>query len=158
MLVIGLNGQGKSSSHGGAKGCLLEEYRSQMSLWCLLSAPLITSCDLRNMDEDIRSILTKKQVIAINQDPLGKQAEKVFEMNKIEYWRKPMSDGSVVIGILNRQNNPVEITLKWENIGLQGYQMVKDIWMNVSIGVLDKLMTVIIPAHDVQLIQFTSGY
>ena len=154
MLVVGLNGQGKSSSHGGADGCTLEEYRSQMSLWCLLNAPLIASCDLRNMDSDIQAILTNKEAIAVNQDPLGQQAARIFSANDVEYWKKPLSDGSVVIGILNRNHNPVEIDLKWDDARLSGRQMVKDVWLNMNVGVFNHKITVIVPGNGVQLVKF----
>ena len=157
MLVIGLNGKGRSSSHGGAKGCSIEEYRSQMSLWCLINAPLIASCDLRNMDDVIKKILTNREAIEINQDPLGKQAYRIFASNKIEYWLKPLSDGSVAIGVLNRHTQAAEIILRWKDANLQDRQLVRDLWQHRSLGVFTNELKIVIPAHGVRLFKFTSG-
>ena len=155
MLVVGLNGKGKSSSHGGANGCTIEEYRSQMSLWCLLNAPLIASNDLRNMDDTIKSILTNSEAIAINQDPLGKQASRVFSRSGTECWFKPLADGSVALGILNRNQHAKKIVVSLNDIGLKGQQMIRDLWLHQSLGFFSGVIETTVPGHGVQLLKLT---
>src|SRR5699024_10402832 len=74
MLVVGLYGKEGPSGDLGGVGCTDVEYRSQMSLWCLMAAPLMVSCDPRSMNEVTKKILMNKDILAIDQDPIGKQA------------------------------------------------------------------------------------
>jgi len=154
MLVVGLNGKGKSSSHGGAKGCTLEEYKSQMSMWCLLNAPLIASNDIRTMSKEINAILTNDEAIALNQDKLGKQAALIYKNSGFEYWAKPLSDGSLALGILNRDNKETETSFQLKDIGLKGKQMVRDLWMHQEMGFFTKAISLKVPGHGVRLLKF----
>jgi alpha-galactosidase len=155
MLVVGLNGKGKSSSHGGAKGCTLEEYQSQMSMWCLINAPLIASNDIRTMSEEIKTILTNDEAIALNQDKLGKQATRIYQNSGFEYWVKPLSDGSLALGILNRDNKKTETSFQLKDIGLREKQMVRDLWMHQGMGFFTKAISLKVPGHGVRLLKFT---
>ena len=155
MLIVGLNGKGKSSSHGDAKGCTLEEYQSQMSLWCLINAPLIASNDLRAMDHEIKAILTNAEAIDINQDPLGRQASKIYSNSSVEYWRKPLSDGSVILGILNRQLNEIKVEIAFNDIGLDGQYMIRDLWEHNNAGFFKDALESSVPGHGVRLLKFT---
>ena len=156
MLVVGLNGKGQSSSHGGAKGCSLEEYRSQMSLWCLLNAPLIASNDIRSMDEEIRKILTNEEAISINQDLLGNQASRIYTNDGFEFWAKPLSDGSLALGILNRNSNPRETSFLLNEIGVKGKQMVRDLWLHQGMGFFTNAIAITVPGHGVRLLKLTT--
>jgi len=100
MLVIGLNNSGFIK--GG--GCTYEEYRTQMSMWCMFSAPLMLGCDVSNMTEATKTILLNKDIIAIDQDPLGKQAFRVSRIDGFEIWKKPLSGNKVAIAFLNRNS------------------------------------------------------
>lgn len=155
MLVVGLNGKGKSSSHGGAKGCTLEEYQSQMSMWCLINAPLIASNDIRTMSKDIKTILTNKEAIALNQDKLGKQATRIYQSGGFEFWVKPLSDGSLALGILNRDNRKAETSFQLKDIGVKGKQMVRDLWAHQEMGFFTKAISLKVPGHGVRLLKFT---
>ncbi len=156
MLVVGLNGKGKSSSHGGANGCSLEEYRSQMSMWCMINAPLIASNDIRTMSEEIKAILTNKEAIAINQDILGKQAARIYQSGGFEFWVKPLADGSLALGILNRDNKEAETSFQLKEIGLKGKQMVRDLWLHEGMGFFTNAISIKVPGHGVRLLKFTS--
>ncbi len=156
MLIVGLNGKGQSSSHGGAQGCSLEEYRSQMSLWCLLNAPLIASNDIRSMNEEIRKILTNEEAIGINQDPLGIQASRIYTHNGFEFWAKPLSDGSLALGILNRNNKSGETSFLLKDIGIKGKQMVRDLWLHQAMGFFTNAIAITVPGHGVRLLKLTT--
>ena len=121
MLVVGLYdrpGPAKRNAHG----CTDTEYRTNMSLWCLLAAPLFTSCDLRDMNDMTREILTNTEVLAVNQDPLGSQARRIIKDGDREVWTKDMQDGSKVIGLLNRSMETKTMTLRWQDLQITGPQ------------------------------------
>ncbi|WP_423819289.1 alpha-galactosidase [Salinimicrobium sp. TIG7-5_MAKvit] len=101
MLVVGLHGKSGPSGDQGGHGATNTEYQSQMSLWSLMAAPLMISNDVRNMDEETRRILTNKDIIAIDQDPLGKQGKRVINKDNWQVFVKPLTDGNYAVGILN---------------------------------------------------------
>ena len=82
-----------------------DEYRTHMSLWALTAAPLLAGNDIRSMSDTTKSILLNKEVIAIDQDALGKQASPVKNGN-LETWVKPLKDGSVAVGVVNLDKAP----------------------------------------------------
>jgi alpha-galactosidase len=94
------------------------EYRTHFSLWAILAAPLIAGNDLLHMTETTREILTNKDVIAVNQDPAGKQGYKVSDNGDEEVWVKPMSDGSFAVLLLNRGADRAFMTTTVEEVGL----------------------------------------
>jgi alpha-galactosidase len=114
MLVVGLNNTGFIK--GG--GCNEIEYRTQMSMWCMLSAPLMMGCDVRNMNEVTKTILLNKDVIAIDQDALGKQGFRVYRKDGIEVFKKPLSGNRVAIAFLNRNSKEDKITLPYKDLEL----------------------------------------
>ncbi len=93
------------------------EYRSHFSLWAILAAPLIAGNDLRNMRPEIRDILTNKEVIAINQDPLGMQGRRVSKSGDREVWVKQLKDGRRAVILLNRGPSEQNVVVNWEEIG-----------------------------------------
>lgn len=118
MLIVGLNGKGRYTSPKGWAPPAEIEYRSHMSLWCLMAAPLLATCDLRKMDAVTREILTAPEVIAVNQDRAGKQARRTVKDRDLEIWKKPLSDGQYALGLLNRGRDTQELSVKWPDIAL----------------------------------------
>jgi alpha-galactosidase len=131
MLVIGLGNAGYIK--GG--GCTEAEYRTQMSMWCMFSAPLIISCDVRTMSPETRNILLNKDVIAIDQDPLGKQAFRVWRKDGVEAWKKPMKDGKIAMAFLNRNSGPESVTVPFEELELEKDASfeVYDVWTHAPV-------------------------
>src|SRR5207249_6399831 len=86
----------------GNGGMSTTEYRSHFSLWATLAAPLIAGNDLRNMRPEIHDILTNKEVIAVDQDPLGREGRRVWKNGDLEIWAKQLRDGSRAVVLLNR--------------------------------------------------------
>src|SRR6185295_13858558 len=101
----------------GNGGMTTNEYRAHFSLWAILAAPLIAGNDLRNMSPEIKAILTNKELIAINQDPLGRQASRVWKEGDLEIWAKPLKDGSRAVLLLNRGTSEAEIIALWTVLG-----------------------------------------
>ncbi len=112
LLMVGLYGKGKSSSVGGRfKGCNTIEYRSHFILWAMLSAPLIVNLDVRSMDKETADILLNKEIIAINQDSLGKQAVTLFIRDNIQVLKKELRNGDLAICVFNRGDQPASFSL-----------------------------------------------
>ena len=120
----------------GNGGMTTTEYRSHFSLWAILAAPLIAGNDLRNMTPEIRDILTNKEVIAIDQDPLGREGRRVWKEGDLEIWAKQMQDGSRAVVLLNRGSSQEPVTVTWEQIGYPGHlnAAVRDLWTHKDFG------------------------
>jgi alpha-galactosidase len=131
MLVVGLNNTGFIK--GG--GCTEIEYRTQMSMWCMLAAPLLIGCDVRNMDESTKSILLNKDIIGIDQDPLGKQGFRVYRKDGIEAFKKPLSGNRVAIALLNRNSLDGKVTASYKQLELESdvnYSFY-DVWEHTTV-------------------------
>lgn len=95
MLIVGNYGQGKATGRNGLfKGMTDEQYRSHMALWAFMNAPLLASCDLRNMNEETKKILMNALLISINQDEQGNPATLVGKENRIWIYKKELSEGT----------------------------------------------------------------
>jgi alpha-galactosidase len=136
MLVIGIYDDPKAVvNEAGANGCTDEEYRSHMSLWCLMASPLLCGNDIRNMNQATKDILLNSEIIAVNQDPLGKQAKKIRDDGDVEVFAKPLADGSWAVGLLNRNDGTEKkIHFSWNEIGIQGKWTVRDLWEHLDLG------------------------
>jgi len=114
----------------GNGGMTLDQYRAHFSLWALLAAPLMAGNDLSTMNESIRQILTNRDVIAVNQDPLGIEGRRAFKDGDAEIWVKPLTGGSQAVVLLNRGDAPRPLRLTWETLRLPPYLRVDsvDLW------------------------------
>ena len=137
MLVVGLNGESKELVGAGASNI---EYRAHFSLWSILSSPLLTGTDIRNLDAYTLETLTNKEIIALNQDPLGIQAKTVKKEGSIHILAKPMSDGSWAIAMLNRGSETEMISINWlTELGLDWDKVyVRDLWKHKDMGEFSK--------------------
>jgi alpha-galactosidase len=136
MLVVGIDTSKTTVvNRAGAKGCTIEEYRSHMSLWCLMAAPLLAGNDIRNMNDNIKEILMNSEIIAINQDPLGKQAKRIRDDGDTEVFAKPLEDGSWAVGLLNRNDSENKnIRIDWKELGINGERQIRDLWKHTDLG------------------------
>jgi alpha-galactosidase len=92
MLLVGNHGKGKATSAKGMfKGLTQEEYKTHFMMWGLLNAPLLTSCDLRNISKEDFDIITNTLPIELNQDQLGEQAKLVKKKGGLWYYQKKLS-------------------------------------------------------------------
>ena len=102
MLVVGLYGKKGPSGDLGGVGCTDVEYQSQMSMWCMLNSPLAATNDLRAMNAETKRILLNKEVIALNQDVLGKQAVCKIKNDVWNVFVRPLANGDFAVAVLNR--------------------------------------------------------
>jgi alpha-galactosidase len=170
MLVIGEVG----GWSGNIKSTRLtpDEQYTHVSLWSLLAAPLLIGCNLTTIDDFTLSLLTNSEVIAVNQDPLGKQAKQIIKGEDYEIWAKDMEDGSKAMGIFyvgnesenpvdmfhwgdNTNNQPKTITLKWSDLGFNGTYNVRDLWRQKDLGSFKEKFETKVNLHGVLLIKIT---
>jgi alpha-galactosidase len=125
----------------GRSGLTTPEDQAQFSMWSMLSAPLLAGNDLRSMTPAIRSILTNRAVIAIDQDPLGAEATRLSEQGNADVWVKRLANGDRAIMLLNRGSTPLSISITARVAGLPaaGAYRVQNLWthtMSESAGVI----------------------
>lgn len=127
------------------------ESRAHFSMWCMLAAPLFATNDLRNMDPSTQEILTNKEAIAVDQDPLGKQGSMIREIDrKVEIWKKELSDGYAFC-ILNKDDKPRNLAFTWKEFGIDDTGLeATNIWDNTTEVIQpEKSMQYGIESHDV---------
>jgi alpha-galactosidase len=78
-----------------------DENRSHMGMWAMLAAPLLAGNNLSQLTPEITGVLTNREIIAIDQDPLGKQADRIYAEGPIEIWSRPLANGSRTLAIFN---------------------------------------------------------
>ena len=138
----------------GNGGMTTTEYRSHFSLWALMAAPLIAGNDLRSMTPEIHDILTNKEVIAIDQDPLGRQGRRVWRDGDLEVWSKQLQDGSRAMILLNRGTSSHEIAVNWELIGYPAHlgAAVRDLWAHKDLGKFSGKFSTPVESHGVVMV------
>jgi alpha-galactosidase len=130
-----------------------EEYRTHMSLWCILAAPLIAGNDLTKMSPETLAILTNPEVIALNQDPAGIQGHRVSEEGPLEVWVKPLADGSKAVGLFNRGESTMPVTVHFKDIGAGPSVSIRDLWERKDLGTFNGSYTAEVPRHGVVLLK-----
>jgi alpha-galactosidase len=137
----------------GNGGMSNTEYRTHMSLWALLAAPLLAGNDLRNMNPETSAILMNKEVIAIDQDRLGKEAKRVAKDGDLEVWARPLADGSYAVGLFNRGPSSANVTARWRDVGFTGKARVRDLWAHAGRGKMADRFSAEVPSHGTVMIK-----
>jgi alpha-galactosidase len=128
-----------------------DEYLTHMSLWAVLAAPLLAGNDLSKMTQETKSILLNPDVIAIDQDVLGKQGDVVTTEGPKEIWTKPLK-GGIAIALFNRGEDALPMTLRLKDVGLKAGVKAKDVWSGETMT-LQPEKTFIVPRHGVVLLR-----
>jgi len=130
------------------------EYRAHFSLWAILAAPLIAGNDLRDMRSEIHDILTNKEVIAVDQDAMGREGERVLKNGDLEVWSKQLQDGSRAVLLLNRGSAEQEISVRWKDLGYPGHlsASVRDLWQHKDLGKFTEKFSAPVPSHGVVMV------
>ena len=137
----------------GNGGMTADEYRTHMSLWALLAAPLLAGNDLSKMTPETKSILMNKDVIAVDQDKLGAQGDRVSQNGDLEVWSKPLSGGGVAVGLFNRGTSIAPMALKLSDVGVKHAAHVHSLWEGVNPVVANDAVSASVPAHGVVLLR-----
>jgi alpha-galactosidase len=150
MLVVGLKGKGQVS--GG--GLSFVEYQTHMSMWCMACSPLMIGCDVRALDQETAALLMNREVLAVNQDELGIPAQRVKRSGKCEVWKKPLSDGSMAVALLNRGSTGGDITVRASDIGLLDEpKLARDLWLQEDVADFTLELTRRVQPHETVLLK-----
>jgi alpha-galactosidase len=149
MLVVGRLGWGQLRP----TRLTPNEQCTHISLWCLLSSPMLIGCDMAQLDPFTLSLLSNDEVLAVDQDPLGKQASRISRNGDLEVWAKDMEDGSKAIGLFNRGELGSTVEVSWSALGLNGKHRVRDLWRQKDLGTFPDSFSVEVPRHAVVLVR-----
>jgi len=139
----------------GNGGLSYDEYRTHFSLWAMMAAPLIAGNDVAHMSDAVRSLLVNREVIAVDQDALGKQGHRVHKEGDREVWSRDLAGGGRAILLFNRGNKPATVVARWNDLGMPEAQQVsiRDVWAYKDMGSAHGSITATdIPAHAVVML------
>ena len=137
----------------GNGGMTSDEYRTHMSLWCLLAAPLLAGNDLSSMTEDTRAILMNREVIAVDQDPAANPAQLVNPVSKQVVAYRKLHDGSTAVAFFNRSDKEDELGVEWSAVEVEGKIEARDLWKHEAVEVGDAHYSTKVPAHGVVMLK-----
>ena len=150
MLVVGLKGKGQISGNGMS----FLEYRTHMSMWCMACSPLMIGCDIRTLDQETASLLMNREVLAVNQDLLGRPARRVKVVGPCEIWRKPLSDGSVAVALVNRGSRGEDVTVKAGDVGMLDVpKVVRNLWEQADVAEFTAELSQRVQPHETILLK-----
>jgi alpha-galactosidase len=153
MLVVGYVGWGPKLH---PTKLTPDEQYTHISLWCMLSAPLLIGCDMERLDPFTLSLLTNDEVLALDQDGLGRQASRVAAWGAVDVYLKELEDGSKALGIFNRGQQAETMNFnRLSLIGFAGKQHVRDLWRQKDLGDAASTVKVTVRAHGVVLLKLT---
>jgi alpha-galactosidase len=128
-----------------------DENYTHMTLWCMLAAPLLIGCDMPKMSPFTISLFSNDEVIAVDQDSLGKQGYRIKQVGATEVWEKPLDDGSLAVAFFNRGESPADVAVAWSDLGLQGRRPVRDLWQQKDLGDFDSKYSINVAPHGAEL-------
>ena len=154
MLVIGKVGWGPRLRDSRLTP---NEQYVHITLWTLLASPLLLGNDLTQMDAFELNLVTNDEVLAVHQDALGKAADRVSKHDELEVWARPLSDGSLAVGLFNRDEMAMPVTVTWTELGITGRQRVRDLWRQKDLGTFDNEYSVTVPRHGTVFVKVTKA-
>ena len=152
-ILIGWVGQARGHGEGRPTRLTPNEQYSYMSMWCLMASPLIFSGDMAKLDPFTLGVLCNAEVIAIDQDPLGKQARIIRQTDEDLVMAKPLGDGSLAVGLFNLAELEREMTVRWSDLNISGPRTARDPWRQKDLGKFDAAFTATVPRHGVMLMR-----
>ena len=149
MLVVGQVGWGKLHP----TRLTPDEQYTHVSLWCLLSAPLLIGCDLEKLDDFTLGLLTNDEVLAVDQDALGQQATCLSANGTLRVFARDLADGTKAVGLFNLGDQPAPVTADWSDLKLSGGQLARDLWRQKDLGIFTNAFTATVAPHGVVLVK-----
>ena len=157
MLVVGVVGWGNPHQ----SKLKPDEQYLHISLWSIFSAPLLIGCDLEKLDDFTLNLLTNDEVIAVNQDALGKQGVCLQTIGELRIYVKELEDGGKAVAFANFGREKIKMSYKdFKKIGISGKQIVRDLWRQKDIAKINSNkgnLALDIPAHGVSFYKFISN-
>lgn len=149
MLQVGRLGKPNSDEARFAPTRLTaDEQYTQVTLWCILSAPLMISCDLEHIDSFTKGLLTNDEVLAVNQDPSAQAAHRlVCTDGSGEVWHKRLADGALAVAFFNTDKRRRVLRISLRELGVHTPCRVRDLWRRIDVGVVGEYMSVELDSH-----------
>ncbi len=141
----------------GNKALNAIECRAHFSMWCMMAAPLIAGNNISTMKDTILQILTAPEIIAVDQDTLGIQGNRIRNENGLQVWQKPLSDGSIAVALLNLTNSPAEMYISLDEIGFTSgtESTVRNLWDQKNLPSITGIFKTQVEAHGVVMLKIT---
>ena len=159
MLVVGRMGWGEVRDNRLTR----DEQITHITLWALLAAPLLIGCDMPQLDEFTLRLLCNDEVLAVNQDALGRQGRTLREFRTAgddgaavrhdAVLVRPLHDGSLAVGLFNRGPHGADVAVSWAELGLRGTRTVRDLWARRTLGGFRRTFSMPVPSHGAQLVR-----
>jgi len=131
------------------RGMTYEEDKTHFSMWCMMVSPLLAGNDLRSMSKETLEILTNREIIALNQDKLFRQAQRIFSEGGVEVWEKPLADGSRAFAIMNRTNEVIDFQFVAEKFNISHKTKIRDLWQHKNLGKIGKTHSFSLEKHGI---------
>ncbi len=142
----------------GNGGMTSNEYRTHMTLWALLAAPLLAGNDLAHMSKDTLDILTNKDIVAIDQDPAAHPVKRtVIQEGQTEIWTRELADGSTAVALFNRGDQAAPITVDWSKLALNAPASGRDLWAHKAVTFSGQSYTATVPRHGVVALRLANS-
>jgi alpha-galactosidase len=151
MLVVGKVGWGRGDPQ--PTRLTPNEQLTHISLWALQAAPLLIGADMSQLDEFTINLLGNPEVLSVNQDMLGKAAGRLVGDGRSDVWARPLSDGTMAVGLFNRSPEPAPITVTFKDLELTGRQAVRDLWLHKNLADALDAFTATVPRHGVVFVK-----
>jgi len=159
MLVVGKLGWGQVRENRLTH----DEQITHITLWALLASPLLLGCDLTHLDDFTLRLMCNDEMLAVNQDPLGRQGHGIRETRLTDrrgrvtahhaIYERPLEDGDLAVGLFNRDEMSGVVEVTWAELGLRGNRRVRDIWAQKDLGRFARKFSIGVPPHGAQFIR-----
>jgi alpha-galactosidase len=150
MLVVGKVGWGPNVHDTRLTP---NEQVTHITLWSLQAAPLLVGADMSQLDRFTIDLLGNREVLAVDQDPLGQAARRLFGDGRTEIWARPLADGTMAVGLFSRTPEASTLTVKLADLGLSGRQPVRDLWLQKDLAPASGEFSATVPRHGAVLIK-----
>ncbi len=137
----------------GNGGMTFDEYKTHMTLWSILAAPLLAGNDLSQMSGQTKELLMNREVIAVDQDRLGRQGDRVWAEGPEEIWAKPLRGGAKAVALFNRADTPRTISLKLSMVGFGPQAKLRDLWEHKDVMAANGAYIVVVPRHGAVMLR-----
>jgi alpha-galactosidase len=124
-----------------------------ISMWSMLAAPLLIGADMSKLDQFTIDLLTNDDILAIDQDPLGKPVTVKVSNDNYEIWTRPLFDQTLAVAFFNKTKEPLEVTANWSDLGVSGKQPVRDLWQRKDVGAFEGSFKTTVPGHGAIVIK-----
>lgn len=158
MLVVGFVG-GWGGRAPKPSGLTYDEQYTHITLWCMVSSPLLIGCDMERMDEFTLNLLSNDEVLAVNQDALGRQGTCIAKSgpdDTLRVYAKELEDGTKAVGLFNLGDQTAEVTVKWSDLKRSGSLKVRDLWRQKDLGRFESQFTMSVAPHGAELVKVSS--